>query len=100
MVKYSGRLKRDPDHSEVAMRQAVENQKQAPTERLPSEQKVLDELLVQVGRPIGPTAEEIERIQQFPNRDYSKTVQKYEELLSHLKERMRYVAPSIPSILR
>lgn len=42
-----------------------------------------------IGIPIGPTAEEIERIQQFPNRNYSETVRRYEELLAELEVRMR-----------
>lgn len=90
-IKFSGRLKRDPDYSQIAMRQSIESQKKAPSERLPSEKKVLDELLVQIGKPLGPTIEEVERIRQFPDRNYSETVQKYEDLLCHLKQRMRYV---------
>lgn len=89
-VRFSGRLKRDPDHSQIAVRQAVEDHKIAPSERLRDEKKVLDELIVQIGKPLGPTMEEIERIRQFPNHNYSETVRKYEDLLSHLKERMRY----------
>lgn len=91
-VKWSGRLKSDPDYSHIAIQQVVEDQKMAPSERLPEEQKVLDELLVQIGKPLGPTAEEVERIRQFPDRDYSETVRKYEALLSLLKDRMRYVS--------
>jgi hypothetical protein len=89
-VKFSGRLKRDPDHSEIAVRQVVESQEMAPSERLPKEKKVLDELLVQIGKPLGPTIEEVERMRKFPNRNYSETVAKYEDLLCHLKQRMRY----------
>ncbi|OIW29075.1 hypothetical protein CONLIGDRAFT_645214 [Coniochaeta ligniaria NRRL 30616] len=95
-VKFSGRLKKDPGYGQIAMPQIVADQKSAPSERLPEEQKVLDELLVQIGRSIGPTAEEIERIRQFPNRDYSETVRKYEELLSQLEERMRLRETTAP----
>jgi hypothetical protein len=91
-VKFSGRLKRDPDHSEIAMRQVIEGQNMAPSERLPEEKKVLDELLVQIGRPLGPTMEEVERIRKFSYRDYAEAVQKYEDLLRHLKQRMRYIS--------
>jgi hypothetical protein len=92
LVKFSGRLRRDPDHSEIARRQVVEGQNMAPSERLPEEKKVLDELLVQIGRPLGPTMEEVERIRRFPDRNYTETVQKYEDLLRHLKQRMRYIS--------
>jgi len=60
----------------------------ALSERFPEEKKVLDRLLVQTGKPLGPTMEEVERIRQFPNRNYAETVQKYEDLLCHLKQRM------------
>ncbi len=81
------------------MRHVVEDSREAPSERLPDEQQVLNELLVQVGKPLGPTADEVERIRQFPNRDYSETVRKYNDLLSHLKKRMRYIySPLVVSI--
>jgi hypothetical protein len=93
-VKYSGRLKRDPDHSEIAMRHVIEDQARAPSERIPDESKVLNELILQIGKPLGPTPEEIERVRQFPMRDYSETVRKYDELLACLKDRMRCVLNS------
>ncbi|KAK9777102.1 putative DUF3854 domain-containing protein [Seiridium cardinale] len=87
-VKFSGRLKRHPDYSKVALQQTVESQRTAPSERLPEEQEVLDEPLVQIGKTIGPTMEEVERIQQFPNHDYPETVKRYKALLDSLKQRM------------
>lgn len=90
-VKYSGRLKVDPDYSEIGMRQAIADRARAPSETMPEEKRVLNELRIQIGRPLGPTPEEVERFRLFPMRDYHEIVRKYEELLSSLKNRMRYV---------
>lgn len=81
------------------MPQSVETQSEAPSERLPEEEKIRNELVMQIGKPIGPTAEEIQRIKQFPSRNYSEIVEKYEELLTCLKERMRYVIYGLPKHL-
>lgn len=73
------------------MRQVIEDQESAPSERMPDESNVLNELILQIGKPLGPTVEEVERVRQFPMRDYSETVRKYDELLVCLKDRMRCV---------
>ena len=55
---------------------------------LPEERVILDELMIQIGRPLGPTNEELERIQQFRQRNYTKTLRTYEAFLADLRERM------------
>jgi hypothetical protein len=73
------------------MKHVIEDQARAPSERIPDESKVLNELILQIGKPLGPTPVEIERVRQFPMRDYFETVRKYDELLAYLKDRMRCV---------
>jgi hypothetical protein len=90
-VKYSGRLKVDPDYSEIAMAQVIKDRAKALSETMPEENKILNELRIQIGKPLGPTPAEVERFRLFPTRDYPEVVRKYEELLLSLKGRMRYV---------
>lgn len=82
------------------MKQMIKDQARAPSERLPEEIKVQNELLIQIGKPLGPTPEEVERIRLFPMRNYSQTVAKYEELLTCLKDRMKYELSSLLRTIR